>query len=315
MVQIAILDDYQHAALSSADWSPVQARATVTVFDDHVEDLDLLVERLTPFEAICVMRERTPLTAEILGRLPNLRFIGSNAPHNGSIDLEAAKSHGIVVSSTGGRANGAPELTWALILAAARNIPDEVRSLRSGSWQTSVGNDLNGKTLGIAGLGRVGQQVATVGRAFGMDVIAWSENLTDEKALAAGVRRVGKEALFRASDWLTLHLVLSPRTANLVGAAELAWMKPSAWLVNTSRGPLVTETALIDALRRKAIAGAALDVFDSEPLSVGHPFRTLPNVVATPHLGFVTRDTFAIFQGETVENLLAWMDGKPIRLM
>ncbi|MBO9198600.1 D-2-hydroxyacid dehydrogenase family protein [Rhizobium sp. 16-449-1b] len=315
MAKIAILDDYQGAALKSADWSEVQARAEVVVFHDHVDDADALVERLRPFDAICVLRERTPLTAEILSRLPNLKFIGSNAPYNASIDIKAANANGIVVSYTGGRGNGAPELAWALILAAARHIPAEVAALRSGQWQISVGTDLEGSTLGIMGLGRVGTRMAAVARAFGMKVIAWSENLTAEKASEAGVTLVDKQTLLKEADWLTLHLVLSDRTRGIVGKEELASMKPSAWLVNTSRGPLVDEAALTDALARRSIAGAALDVFDIEPLPLDHPFRGLDNVVATSHVGFVTKGTYDIFFGETVENVLAWLDGAPIRLM
>lgn len=315
MLKIAILDDYQKAALASADWSAVAARAEITMFSDHIDDREALVRRLAPFDAICVMRERTPFPADLLDRLPKLRFIGSNAPHNAAIDLAAAKRQGIVVSSTGGRGNGAPELTWALILAAARRIPQETASVRAGGWQAGVGLDLAGRTLGIVGLGKIGRQVAAVGRAFGMEVIAWSDNLTDAAAAEAGVRRVGKGELFAEADWVTLHLVLSERTRGIVGAGEIARMKPSAWLVNAARGPLVDEAALIDALRRQTIAGAALDVFNVEPLPSDHPFRSLSNVMATPHVGFVTRDTYAAFHGETVENLLAWMNGAPIRTM
>lgn len=315
MTKIAILDDYQQVALNSADWSAVQARAEVTVFQDHLDDVDALGERLLPFDAVCVMRERTPLTAEILARLPNLKFIGSNGLRNASIDLAVARARGVVVSSTGGRGNGAPELTWALILAAARHVPAEVASFRSGGWQVGVGADLEGATLGIMGLGKIGARVAAVGRAFGMKVIAWSENLTSDAAEAAGATLVDKSTLLGEADWLTLHLVLSERSRGIIGAEELRLMKPTAWLVNTSRGPLVDEAALVDALTRRAIAGAALDVFDTEPLPRDHPLRSLDNVVATPHLGFVTKGTYKVFYEETVENLLAWMDGSPIRLM
>ena len=311
MIRIAVLDDYQRVARSSADWSVVEARAAVTMFHDHLEVGEALMERLRPFDAICVMRERTPLTADMLARLPNLKFIGSNGPRNASIDSDTAKRRGIVVSSTDGRGNGAPEMTWALILASARRLREEAASLRAGGWQTHVGADLDSKTLGIVGLGR---RVADVGRAFGMRVIAWSANLTAADAEDAGVTRVDKDQLFRDADWVSLHLILSQRTQGIVGKAELATMKGSAWLVNTARGPLVDEAALVDALNRRAIAGAALDVFDVEPLPGDHPFRTLPNVVATPHLGFVTRDTYATFYGQTVENLLAWMDGIPMRM-
>lgn len=315
MIRLAILDDYQGVALQSANWSEVEKIAKITVFRDHLTDIDMLVERLQPFDAICVMRERTPLTAPILSRLPNLKFIGSNAPYNAAIDLDAAQRQGVVVSATGGRGNGAPELTWALILAAARHIPAEHASMRNGGWQVGVGADLEGSTLGLLGLGKTGARVAAIGRAFGMRVLAWSQNLTPEAAEAAGATLVDKTTLLRAADWLSIHLVLSARTQGIVGAPELALMKPHAWLVNTSRGPLVDETALIHALTRRAIAGAALDVFDTEPLPAGHPFRTLDNVLATPHIGFVTRGTYKVFYEETVENVLAWLRGSPVRVM
>ncbi len=316
MTRIAVLDDYQGVALDMADWSAVQARAEVTVFRDNLAaDPDALVQRLLPFDAICVMRERTPLPAAVLDRLPNLSFISSTGPRNASIDLDATRARGIAVSSTGYTAHGAIELTWALIHAAARHIPAEAASFRAGGWQVGVGGDLQGSTLGVMGLGRIGQAVARVGLAFGMDVIAWSQNLTAEAATAAGVRLVDKATLLRDADYLTLHLVLSARSRGIVGAAELAQMKPAAWLVNTSRGPLVEEAALVDALERRVIAGAALDVFDVEPLPAGHQFRTLPNVMASPHIGFVTTRTYEIFFTDTVENLLAWMDGTPIRTM
>ena len=315
MTKIAVLDDYQGVALTSADWSAVQARAEVTVFRDHLHDADALIERLLPYDAVCVMRERTPLTRAILQRLPNLKFIGSNAPRNASIDLAAAEELGKVVSSTGYGPSGALELSWALIHAAARHIPAEVASFRAGGWQVGVGVDLRGSTLGIMGLGSIGRGMAKVALAFGMEVIAWSQNLTAETAQAAGARLVDKATLLREADFLTIHLVLSQRSAGIVGAAELALMKPTAWLVNTSRGPLVDEAALVDALTRRSIAGAALDVFDTEPLPDAHPLRKLENLVATPHVGFVTAKTYAIFFRDTVENLLAWLDGAPIRVM
>ncbi|MGI2034107.1 D-2-hydroxyacid dehydrogenase family protein [Rhizobium panacihumi] len=315
MTKIAILDDFQNVALQTADWSAVQARADVIVFNDHVADVDTLVARLAAFDAICVMRERTPLPRSVLARLPNLRFIASTGARNASIDLEAAGDLNITVSSTGANGSGAPELTWALILAAARQIPAEVESLRSGGWQTTVGRDLNGSTLGIIGLGRIGSQVARVGTAFGMNVIAWSQNLTEETARAAGITRVNKEELLRKSDWVTLHLVLSDRSRGIIGRDELDLMKPSAWLVNTSRGPLVDEDALVAALADNKIAGATIDVFNDEPVQRGHRLISLPNVIATPHIGFVTERSFRIFYRETVENILAWLDGAPIRTL
>lgn len=315
MIRIAILDDYQKIALTSADWSAVEKMAEITVFHDHLTDSDSLVERLKPFDAICVMRERTPLTGEILSRLPNLKFIGSNAPYNASIDLNVARRQGVTVSATGGRENGAPELTWALILAAARHIPAEHASMRSGGWQVGLGTDLEGGTLGLLGLGKTGARVAAIGRAFGMRVLAWSQNLTPEAARAAGATLVDKTTLLQTADWLSIHLVLSERTNGIIGAPELALMKSDAWLVNTSRGPLVDEPALIAALTQRAIAGAALDVFETEPLPSDHPLRTLDNVLTTPHIGFVTRGTYKVFYEETVENVLAWMHGSPLRVI
>jgi len=315
MAKIAVLDDYQDVALTSADWSAVQARAQVTVFRDHVKTVDALIERLLPFDAVCVMRERTPLGADVLAHLPNLKFIASTASHNASIDLGAARARTVVVSGTGSRSSGAPEMTWALIHAAARHIPAETALLRAGGWQMSVGVDLAGKTLGVMGLGNIGKRVAAVGCAFGMRVIAWSANLTVEAAQAAGAERVAKDVLLREADWLTLHLVLSDRTRGIVGADELAMMKQTAWLVNTSRGPLVDEAALIEALGQGTLTGAALDVFDLEPLPSDHAFRTLKTVIASPHLGFVTEATYGVFFRETVENLLAWLDGRPLRQM
>ena len=315
MKKIAILDDYQNVALKTADWSAVHDRADVTVFNDHLADADALVARLEEFEALCVMRERTPLPRSVLERLPKLRFIASTGARNASIDLDAARDLNIAVSSTGANGSGAPELTWALILAAARQIPAEVGSLRAGGWQTTVGRDLNGSTLGIIGLGRIGAQVARVGKAFGMNVIAWSQNLTEGTARTAGVTRVDKEELLGKSDWVTLHLVLSDRSRGIVGRDELNQMKSSAWLVNTSRGPLVDEDALVEALAGKTIAGAAVDVFDEEPVHAGHRLVSLPNVIATPHIGFVTECSYRIFYRETVENILAWLDGTPIRTM
>lgn len=312
---IAVLDDYQNVAITSADWSPLKDCAEITIFNDHIADEERLVDCLLPFDAVCVMRERTPLPRRVLKRLPNLRFIATTGGRNASIDLAAARDLGIVVSATGANGSGAPELTWALILAAARHISTEIASFRSGGWQTTVGRDLSGSTLGVIGLGRIGRQIAKVGLAFGMDVIAWSQNLTDEAAEAAGVRRVEKETLLRESDWVTLHLVLSERTKGVIGQEQLALMKPTAWLVNTSRGPLVDEGALIAALETKRIAGLAVDVFDHEPLPSNHPLRTFGNVIATPHIGFVTENSYRIFYRDTVDNLVAWLNGTPLRVL
>jgi len=306
--KIAVLDDYQNAALESADWSGLSGRADITVFQDHLDDTDAVIERLLPFDIICVMRERTPLQRNVIVRLPNLKFIASTGPVNASIDVVAAAERGIVVSHTGYRSDPTIDLTWALILASARNIVAESNSLRSGGWQRTVGTELRGKTLGVLGLGRIGSEVARIGRAFGMDLIAWSRNMTPEAAQAAGAVLVSKDELFEQADILTIHLVLSGRTRSLVGAAELAKMKPTARLINTSRGPIVDEQALISALRNKQIAGAAIDVFDIEPLPASHPFRTLDNVLATPHIGYVAQGLYRTFYEDSVANIRKWLD-------
>jgi len=306
--KIAVLDDYQNAALESADWSVIRDRADITVFQDHLNDTDAVIERLLPFDIVCVMRERTPLPRNLVERLPNLKFIASTGPVNASIDVVAAADRGIVVSHTGYRSDPAIDLTWALILASARNIVAESNSMRSGGWQRTVGTELRGKTLGVLGLGRVGSEVARIGRAFGMDPIAWSQNMTPEAAHAAGAVLVSKDELFEQADILTIHLVLSDRTRSLVGAAELAKMKPTARLINASRGPIVDEQALISAVRNKQIAGAAIDVFDIEPLPASHPFRTLDNVLATPHIGYVSQGLYRTFYEDSVSNIRKWLD-------
>jgi phosphoglycerate dehydrogenase-like enzyme len=306
--KIAVLDDYQNAALESADWSVIRDRADITVFQDHLNDTDAVIERLLPFDIVCVMRERTPLPRNLVERLPNLKFIASTGPVNASIDVVAAADRGIVVSHTGYRSDPAIDLTWALILASARNIVAESNSMRSGGWQISVGTELRGNTLGVLGLGRVGSEVARIGRAFGMDLIAWSQNMTSEAAHAAGAVLVSKDELFEQADILTIHLVLSDRTRSLVGAAELAKMKPTARLINAARGPIVDEQALISAVRNKQIAGAAIDVFDIEPLPASHPFRTLDNVLATPHIGYVSKGLYRTFYEDSVSNIRKWLD-------
>ena len=314
-VKIAVLDDYQGVALRMADWSTLGETVDITVFRDHLADPAAVVERLKPFEVVCVMRERTPLARSIIEQLPNLKLIASTAPRNASIDLAAAKERGITVCGTGYTPHAAAELTWALILALVRHLPAEAASLRSGQWQVSVGGDLAGKTMGVLGLGRIGARIAKVACAFGMEVIAWSHNLTNELAHQHGARLVSKHELFRAADILTIHLVLSPRTKGIAGEAELQLMKPTSYLINTSRGPLVDESALIAALRRRRIAGAALDVYDIEPLPESHPFRSLDNVIATPHVGFVTQETYKVFYRDTVENIAEWLSGTPLRVL
>jgi phosphoglycerate dehydrogenase-like enzyme len=304
--RIAVLDDYQRAALSLADWSVLDARATVTVFDDHLADTDAVVARLQPFDIVCVMRERTPMTRTIIERLPKLRIIASTGTRNASIDLKAAEGRGVQVVHTG---YTSIELTWALILGSARNLVAENTSLRGGGWQQSVGEDMAGRTLGVLGLGNVGGAVAQIGNAFGMKVIAWSQNLTTERAAEVGATRVSKNELFQEADFVTIHLVLSGRTRGLIGATELALMKPTTRLVNTSRGPIVVEADLVAALKGKTIAGAAIDVFDQEPLPLDHPFRALPNLLATPHIGYVSRGLYERFYQDTVANIRRWLDG------
>jgi phosphoglycerate dehydrogenase-like enzyme len=308
-MKIAILDDYQNVALTMADWSRVESEAEITVFTDHVGEPDAVVARLQPFDVVCVMRERTPLPREVLERLPRLKLIASTGPGNASIDMQAAHERHIRVTATGYRSTPTIELTWALILAAVRNVVGEASSLRAGGWQTSVGRELSGRVLGVLGLGRIGSEIARIGAMFGMDVIAWSQNLTPQRARAAGAAWVSKEELFGRSDVLSIHLVLSDRTRGLVNGADIAAMKPTSWLVNTSRGPIIEQDALA-ALRSKSIAGAALDVFDVEPLPAGHPLRTLPNVLATPHIGYVTEDLYRTFYSDAAASIAAWLDGR-----
>src|SRR5271165_2541113 len=308
--RIAVLDDYQNVALSLADWSALDARATVTVFNDHLSDSNAVVERLQPFDIVCVMRERTPMTRAVIERLPKLRLIASTAGRTASIDLKAAEERGVQVVHTGYTSAPTIELTWALILGGARNLVGENASLRSGGWQQSVGDDMAGRTLGVLGLGNVGGAVARIGKAFGMNVIAWSQNLTVERAAEVSAKLVSKEELFRRADVVSVHVVLSDRTRGLVGAPELAIMKPTARLVNTSRGPIVVEADLIAALKAQRIAGAAIDVFDQEPLPLDHPFRTLANLLATPHIGYLSRGLYTRFYQDTVENVRCWLDGQ-----
>jgi phosphoglycerate dehydrogenase-like enzyme len=307
-MKIAILDDYQNVALRMADWSAVAQRAEIAVFNDHVADPNALVERLLPFDVICVMRERTPLPREVIERLPQLKLIASTGARNASIDAAAAEERGIRVTATGYRSTPAIEMTWALILASERHIVRENNSVRAGGWQTSIGRELDGKVLGVLGLGKIGGQVARIGRAFGMQVIAWSQNLTAEIAEAAGVTRVSKDELFRQADIVTIHVILSDRTRSLVGSREIALMRPTSRLINTSRGPIVDEASLIDALQLRRIAGAALDVFDREPLPPDHPFRHLDNVLATPHIGYVGENLYRTFYGDVAAAVGAWLE-------
>jgi phosphoglycerate dehydrogenase-like enzyme len=307
-IKVAVLDDYQNVALSMADWSPLKNLADVTVFSDHVADIGSLIQRLQPFDVVCVMRERTPLSRVVIESLPNLKLIASTGPGNASIDQEAAAERGIEIRHTGYSSTPTIELTWALILAMARNIPLENQSVRQGGWQLSLGDELAGKTLGLLGLGHIGSAVGIIGRAFRMNVIAWSENLTEERAAEKGVQRVSKDVLFSTADFLSIHVRFSERTRGLVGATELTQMKPTSRLINTSRGAIVDNAALLRALTTGQIAGAALDVYDVEPLDNPHPLRELPNVLATPHIGYVSQELYRTFYGDTVRNIVQWLD-------
>lgn len=313
-MRVAVLDDYQGAAEADPHWADLPAGVEPTFFRDHLSEEAAVAERLRPFPVVVAMRERTPFPSSLLRKLPELRLLVTTGMRNRSIDLEAARERGIVVSGTEGTSRrSTPELAWALILAAVRHLPAEERAVRAGRWQTTVGTELSGKRLGLLGLGRIGTQMAGIARAFEMEVVAWSQNLTAEAAQAGGARRLEKGELLATSDVVSIHLVLSDRTRGLIDAADLASMRPTAYLVNTSRGPIVDESALVDALRRGVIAGAALDVFDREPLPPDHPFRSLPNVVVTPHLGYVTEETYAEFFAGVTDAITAWLAGAPVR--
>jgi phosphoglycerate dehydrogenase-like enzyme len=315
MARVAILDDYQNVALGMADWKTLPPGTDVVAFSDHLADPAAVATRLADFDVVVAMRERTPFTPDVLGRLPRLRLLVTTGMRNASIDVGAARDRGVVVSGTGGLGYPTAELTWGLILALFRRIPAEDRATREGRWQISTGLGLNGKTLGVIGLGRLGSQVARIGKAFEMQVVAWSQNLTAARAAEVGVTLVAKDELLSRSDVVTIHLVLGDRTRALIGAKELASMRRTAYLVNTSRGPIVDEAALIKALRDGAIAGAGLDVFDEEPLPLGHPFRQLPNTVITPHLGYVTDEGYRVFYGDALEDVQAYLRGEPVRVL
>jgi phosphoglycerate dehydrogenase-like enzyme len=320
MPQVAILDDYVGLALDLADWSPVQTRAEITVFDRHLSEVEA-ADALRPFDVICTLRERMALPRTLIGRLPNLKLItivGKNLPN---LDMAAATECGVLVAHSdfanlryGSVRDATPEFAWGLMIATVRNLAEEHLRMRDGGWQTTAGMTLSGKTLGLLGLGRIGKRMAEYAKVFGMQVIAWSQNLTEEAAAAAGARRVEKAALFEESDVVSIHVVLSERTRGLVAEPELALMKPHAYLINTSRGPIVDEAALIAALGTRRIAGAGLDVYDIEPLPPDHPLRLLPNVTLSPHLGYVTREMLGAFYSDTVEAVAAWLNGTPIRI-
>ncbi len=313
-----VLDDYQGVALASADWSPLTEAMDVTVVREHVADPAQLVDRLRGHQIVVAMRERTPLTGEILAQLPDLRLIVTTGMRNAAIDVAAAAEHDVLVCGTPGASAPTVELTWALVLAVARHVVEEATSLRRGGpWQSTVGMDLAGRRLGVVGLGRIGSAVATVGLAFGMEVTAWSSNLTAGRCAEFGVRLAGGlPELLRTSDIVSIHLALGDRSRGLIGAPELAMMKPTAVLINTSRAAIIDRDALLGTLRSGGIAGAGLDVFDVEPLPADDPFRTLPTVVATPHLGYVTQRNYAEnFFPAVVEDIAAFLSGSPIRLL
>ncbi len=315
MTRVALLDDYQGVALRMADWSRLPAGVELVVFRDHLADPDAVAARLADFDVVMAMRERTPFPQPLLERLPRLRLLVTAGMRNAAIDLRAAADRGVLVCGTAGLPYPTAELAWGLILSLARRIPREDRATRDGGWQQTVGVGLNGKTLGVLGLGTLGSRVARFGRAFEMEVLAWSQNLTAGHAAEAGATLVGRDDLLARSDVVTIHLVLSERTRGLIGARELALMKRTAYLVNTSRGPIVDEAALVRALREGLIAGAGLDVYDEEPLPPDHPLRGLPNTVVTPHLGYVTEETYRIFYGQALEDVKAWLAGQPLRVL
>jgi len=314
--RVAILDDYQNVALTLADWSALKD-AEIKVFNKPIGDLDAVAKTLADYSIVCLMRERTPVPRALIEKLPNLKLLVTTGMRNASIDVEAAKTHGVTVCGTDSAGHPTAELAVGLMIDLARRISLENARMKAGEWwQQTIGTDLYRKTLGIIGLGRLGTRVAKVALAFGMNVIAWSQNLTEEKCKEAGVGFAGsKETLLKQSDFVSIHMVLSPRSRGLIGAPELALMKPTAFIINTSRGPIIDETALIAALQARAIAGAALDVYDSEPLPRDHPLRKLSNAITTPHLGYVTEDGYRIFYTQTVEAIRAFLDGTPIRVI
>ncbi len=312
MASIAILDDYQGVALAMADWSGLAKEHRLQVFRHPLANQDETAAALAGFEIVCLMRERTPFPAQLFRRLPKLKLCVTTGLRNASIDVGAATAHGVIVCGTPSGGHATAELAFGLMLSIARHIPFEAQAMRTGAWQTTVGQDLKGKTLGILGVGKLGGQMAAYARAFGMTVIAWSQNLTAQKATAAGATLVAKDELFRRSDFISIHSVLSDRTRGIVGAAELGAMKPTAAIINTSRGPIIDGEALLAALRQNRIAAAALDVYEEEPLPWEHPLRKEPRALLTPHLGYVTEETYRMFYGGTVAAIEAWLAGKPI---
>ena len=314
-MQLAILDDYLSVALKVADWSPIDQHAQISVFTEHLGDEDQAAKALADFDIVIVMRERTRFPASLLARLPKLRLLVTTGLRNQVIAMETARECGIDVCGTNLLGYPAFEHTWALILALVKKIPLENRSMHEGGWQKGFAGGLRDKTLGILGLGKLGSQVAKVGQAFGMETIAWSQNLTEARAQECNVTRVGKDELLSLSDIVTIHLVMSDRTRDLIDARELNLMKASAYLVNTSRAPIINETALVDALQREVIRGVGIDVFSVEPLPFDHSLRNFDNAILTGHTGYVTEENFRLGYREAVEDVLAWFSGSPIRLL
>ncbi|MDR6550042.1 D-2-hydroxyacid dehydrogenase family protein [Paenibacillus qinlingensis] len=313
-LRCAILDDYQQVALTSANWERIMDKVEVKSIGHHIDQPEELLEQIADCEIIVIMRERTPFRAELLAQLPNLKLLITTGMRNASIDMSAAASQDIIVCGTGGAGNATAELTWALLLGLARNIVVEHNAIRSGQWQSTLGTDLYGKTLGVLGLGKLGSKIAKFGQAFGMDVMAWSQNLTKERTDEVGVKlAASKEELLENSDFISIHLVLSDRTRGLIGAGELNRMRRSAYLVNTSRAPIVDQTALADVLQSGRIAGAAVDVFDVEPLPKDDIYRSLPNLLTTPHIGYVSKANYEAFYRDVVEDIEAYLFGEPVR--
>jgi phosphoglycerate dehydrogenase-like enzyme len=316
MAAIAILDDYQDVALSLGDWSGLQKAHKVVAFNERLPDLDAASRALAEFDIVGIMRERTPFSRALFEKLPRLKLLVTTGKRNASIDLEAAKAHGVTVCNTGGAGRATAELAIGLMIALARHFREEFHTMRpGGGWQTTLGVDLEGRTLGILGLGNLGAKVGRIGAAMGMKVIAWSQNLTPEQATERGAERVEKDELLRRSDVISIHLVLSPRSRGLVGAREFGLMKPTALLINTSRGPIVDEAALLAALREKRIAGFGGDTYDVEPLPPDHPLRAEPRALLTPHLGYVTEETYRDFYRGMVQAIEAWLAGRPINVL
>jgi D-3-phosphoglycerate dehydrogenase len=312
----AILDDYQNVALKLADWSPVAKDVDITVFNQPLGGQDKVIKALADFEIVCGMRERTPFPRAVIEALPKLKLLITTGARNASFDLEAAKERKVTVCGTPGLGNPTAGIAIGLMLELTRRIGYENARMKAGElWQTTIGLDLDGHTLGVIGLGKLGTRVAQIAKAFGMKVIAWSQNLTPEKCQEAGVQYAGKEDLLRQADFISIHVVLSPRTRGLLGAKELSLMKPTGYLINTSRGPIIDEAALLAALKERRIAGAGLDVFDTEPLPVDHPLRRLDNVVLTPHLGYVSVQNYRAYFAGVVEDIRGFLDGKPVRAM